>query len=76
MFEPLFTTKASSGTGLGLSISRDIASGAFGGTLTLVPSARGACFEVRIPLALREKRQEAAWVPDGQGATPAPDRAA
>jgi len=30
---------------------------AFGGTLSLVPSARGACFEVLIPLAVREKRE-------------------
>lgn len=71
VFEPLVSTKTNSGTGLGLSISRDIASGAFGGTLRLVPAARGACFEVRIPLAVREKRQRAAWVPDGPAATAA-----
>lgn len=76
VFDPLFTTKTDSGTGLGLSISRDLARGAFGGTLTLVPSARGAWFEVRIPLAVRERREEAAWVPDDRAATPAADRAA
>ena len=65
IFEPLFTTKgAEEGTGLGLAISRDIAEGAFGGTLRLVPSARGARFELCIPHeALRVSTASGAWAP-------------
>lgn len=65
IFEPLFTTKAAEeGTGLGLAISRDIAEGAFGGTLKLVPSARGARFELCIPHeASRVSTVSGAWAP-------------
>ena len=40
--------EGASGTGLGLAIARDLASG-MGGSLRLVPSARGASFELRLP---------------------------
>jgi len=64
IFEPLFTTKGNAeGTGLGLSISRDIAEGAFGGTLRLVKSDVGACFELRIPATASASVKTAAWVP-------------
>lgn len=41
-------SEGSSGTGLGLAIARDLAMG-MGGSLRLVPAARGACFELRVP---------------------------
>lgn len=65
IFDPLFTTKgAEEGTGLGLAISRDLAEGAFGGTLKLVPSDRGARFEVCIPHeASRVSLVLDAWAP-------------
>ena len=65
IFDPLFTTKgAEEGTGLGLAISRDIAEGAFGGTLKLVPSTRGARFELCIPHeASRVSAPSGAWAP-------------
>lgn len=47
LFE-LFVTTREGGTGLGLAISRRLVE-AHGGTLALVPSARGATFEVRLP---------------------------
>jgi signal transduction histidine kinase len=40
--------EGASGTGLGLAIARDLAA-AMGGSLRLVPSSRGASFEVRVP---------------------------
>jgi len=40
--------EGASGTGLGLAIARDLAT-TMGGTLRLRPSARGACFELRVP---------------------------
>lgn len=50
IFEPFFTTKlVGEGTGLGLSISLGIAE-AHGGSLTLLPSERGACFRLSLPL--------------------------
>lgn len=49
VFEPFFTTRAD-GTGLGLAMARTVAR-AHGGELTLVPSERGARFEMRLPLA-------------------------
>ena len=46
VFDPFYTTKKS-GTGLGLSISRNLAE-KINGTLSLIPSEVGACFELRI----------------------------
>jgi signal transduction histidine kinase len=40
--------EGASGTGLGLAIARDLAI-TMGGTLRLLPSASGACFELRVP---------------------------
>lgn len=40
--------EGASGTGLGLAIARDLAA-TMGGTLRLIPSERGACFELRVP---------------------------
>jgi signal transduction histidine kinase len=40
--------EGASGTGLGLAIARDLAT-AMGGTLRLIPSTRGACFELCVP---------------------------
>ena len=49
VFEPFFSTKeVGEGTGLGLSIAMGIAE-AHGGTLTLVPAAKGACFRLSLP---------------------------
>jgi C4-dicarboxylate-specific signal transduction histidine kinase len=51
VFEPFFTTKpVGEGTGLGLSVSLGIAE-AHGGSLALVPSAKGACFRLTLPAA-------------------------
>jgi signal transduction histidine kinase len=48
IFEPFFTTKAR-GSGLGLAIARQVVT-AHGGSLTLRPVERGACFVVRLPV--------------------------
>ena len=49
VFEPFFSTKeVGEGTGLGLSIAMGIAE-AHGGTLSLVPSQKGACFRLSLP---------------------------
>ena len=49
VFEPFFSTKeVGEGTGLGLSIAMGIAE-AHAGTLTLVPTDRGACFRLTLP---------------------------
>ena len=49
VFEPFFSTKeVGEGTGLGLSIALGIAE-AHGGTLTLVPTDKGACFRFALP---------------------------
>jgi signal transduction histidine kinase len=49
VFEPFFSTKdVGEGTGLGLSIAMGIAE-AHGGTLTLTPTQKGACFRLAIP---------------------------
>jgi two-component system, NtrC family, sensor kinase len=49
VFEPFFSTKeVGEGTGLGLSIAMGIAE-VHGGTLTLVPTEKGACFRLAIP---------------------------
>lgn len=51
IFEPFFTTARQSGsTGLGLSIVRSLLA-AHGGDITLLPSTRGAYFQIRLPLA-------------------------
>jgi signal transduction histidine kinase len=49
-FERLDTriNEGASGAGLGLAIARDLAA-TMGGTLRLLPSERGACFELRLP---------------------------
>lgn len=47
IFRPFFTTKAE-GTGIGLALARQILRG-HGGDLALVPSLRGACFEMSLP---------------------------
>jgi PAS domain S-box-containing protein len=49
IFEPFFSTKeVGEGTGLGLSIAMGIAE-AHGGSLTLVPTDKGACFRLAVP---------------------------
>jgi len=49
VFEPFFSTKeVGEGTGLGLSIAMGIAE-AHAGSLTLVPTDRGACFRLALP---------------------------
>jgi len=49
VFEPFFSTKdVGEGTGLGLSIALGIAE-AHGGSLTLVPTEKGACFRLAVP---------------------------
>jgi PAS domain S-box-containing protein len=49
IFEPFFSTKeVGEGTGLGLSIAMGIAE-AHGGSLTLVPTEKGACFRLTVP---------------------------
>lgn len=51
IFDPFFTTKPQgTGTGIGLSFSQGIAE-AHGGSLTLMPSAKGATFRLEIPVA-------------------------
>src|SRR5687767_11985108 len=72
VFEPFFSTKeVGEGTGLGLSIAMGIAE-AHGGTLTLVPTEKGACFRLalpavdtndRLPIASLVQRSAAAIVP-------------
>jgi len=50
IFEPFFTTKPQGqGTGVGLSFSQGLAE-AHGGRLELVPSVRGACFRLTLPI--------------------------
>ncbi|OGQ09858.1 MAG: hypothetical protein A2138_19310 [Deltaproteobacteria bacterium RBG_16_71_12] len=51
LFEPFATTKAK-GTGLGLAVSASLAR-AHHGELALVDTPSGACFELRLPRALR-----------------------
>ena len=51
VFEPFFTTaRERGGTGLGLAIIRALLK-AHGGDIALSPSARGAAFQLRLPLA-------------------------
>jgi signal transduction histidine kinase len=51
VFEPFFTTaRERGGTGLGLAIIRSLLT-AHGGDIALAPSARGASFELHLPLA-------------------------
>ncbi|HMF92775.1 MAG TPA: ATP-binding protein [Vicinamibacterales bacterium] len=66
VFEPFFTTKpVGEGTGLGLSVSLGIAE-AHGGSLQLVPSARGACFRLTLPAAALPRGRRGA-LSGGQG---------
>ena len=46
--------EGASGTGLGLAIARDLAA-SMGGTLRLLPSAKGAAFKLRVPAPLAER---------------------
>ncbi|MFW6180891.1 MAG: ATP-binding protein, partial [Spirochaetota bacterium] len=48
IFEPFFTTKKQ-GSGLGLTVTRNLVESLFG-SIELVPSTRGACFRVTLPL--------------------------
>lgn len=49
IFEPFFSTRPA-GSGMGLAVSRQIVE-RVGGGLRLVPTAGGACFEIRLPRA-------------------------
>lgn len=50
IFAPFFTTaRKQGGTGLGLSIVHSLVN-VHGGTITLLPSAHGAAFEIRLPM--------------------------
>lgn len=51
IFEPFFTTKSNHGLGLGLSISADIIK-SYKGTLEATNTKHGACFILRLPLAI------------------------
>jgi PAS domain S-box-containing protein len=57
IFEPFFTTKPQGqGTGVGLSFSQGLAE-AHGGRLELVPTARGACFRLTLPVEALHGRE-------------------
>lgn len=51
IFEPFFTTREGSGTGMGLAVvHRTVVD--HGGTVAVVPSEQGACFQIELPLYL------------------------
>lgn len=65
IFEPFYTTKPQGhGTGVGLSFSQGLAE-AHGGRLDLVPTARGACFRLTLPVeatqSVADDPAEAGW---------------
>jgi two-component system NtrC family sensor kinase len=70
VFDPFFTTKpVGSGTGIGLGVSRGIVE-AHGGSLTLAPSSgHGACFIVRLPLAVSDASAASPSILERAGAT-------
>ncbi|MBZ5560074.1 MAG: PAS domain S-box protein [Acidobacteriia bacterium] len=71
IFEPFFTTKGvGEGTGLGLSVSLGIAQ-AHNGSLTLLPSARGARFALTLPASEPHQAVMAASKMDASSSGPA-----
>ncbi len=66
IFDPLFTTRGGAGgSGLGLAIARDLAEGAFGGRLALVPLGQGSRFELTCPRRGSKPQARPAWQPAG-----------
>jgi C4-dicarboxylate-specific signal transduction histidine kinase/CheY-like chemotaxis protein len=69
IFDPFFTTKqVGQGTGMGLAVSRGMAE-AQGGTLELLPSPKGAAFQLTLPIA---HSLPSGNVEDAAPATPVP----
>ena len=51
IFEPFFTTQADAGSGLGLHIAYTRVVDLLGGSICLIPSETGSCFEIILPLS-------------------------
>jgi CheY-like chemotaxis protein len=69
IFEPFFTTKdVGQGTGLGLSIALGIAT-AHGGSLRLLPTTRGACFDMTLPVGAVPPSEAVSAVPRAESST-------
>jgi|GEM_PF-2483517 len=51
IFEPFFTTQAAAGSGLGLHIAYTRVVDLLGGSICLIPSETGSCFEIILPLS-------------------------